>query len=115
MVGEHATDAERRPLLAHELDADQTGWSPLYRLYRTSDGWICLACFGDRAFGRLCAALGLPEAAADARFASQAAREANAGELAELLAGRFAQLSTENAQAVLDEHQVPPRPRSTTR
>ena len=107
VVGEHATDAERRPLLAHELDADQTGWSPLYRLYRTSDGWICLACFGDRAFGRLCAALGLPEAAADARFASQAAREANAGELAELLAGRFAQLSTENAQAVLDEHQVP--------
>ena len=107
VVGEHATDAERRPLLAHELDADQTGWSPLYRLYRTSDGWICLACFGDRAFGRLCAALGLPDAAADARFASQAARDANAAELAELLAGRFAQLSTENAQAVLDEHQVP--------
>jgi crotonobetainyl-CoA:carnitine CoA-transferase CaiB-like acyl-CoA transferase len=107
VVGEHATDAERRPLLAHELDADQTGWSPLYRLYRTSDGWICLACFGDGAFGRLCAALGLPEAAADARFASQAARDANARELAELLAGRFAQLSTENAQAALDEHQVP--------
>jgi crotonobetainyl-CoA:carnitine CoA-transferase CaiB-like acyl-CoA transferase len=107
VVGEHATDAERRPLPAHELDADQTGWSPLYRLYRTSDGWICLACFGDRAFGRLCAALGLPEAAADARFASQAARDAHAGELAELLAGRFMQLSAENAQAVLDEHQVP--------
>jgi len=107
VVGEHATDAERRPLPAHELDADQTGWSPLYRLYRTSDGWICLACIGDRAFGRLCAALGLPDAAADARFASQAARDANAGELAGLLAGRFAQLSTENAQAVLDEHQVP--------
>jgi crotonobetainyl-CoA:carnitine CoA-transferase CaiB-like acyl-CoA transferase len=107
VVGEHATDAERKPLLAHELDADQTGWSPLYRLYRTGDGWICLACFGDRAFGRLCAALGLPEAAADARFASQAARDANAGELAELLAARFAQLSTESAQAVLDEHRVP--------
>ncbi len=107
VVGEHATDAERRPLPAHELDADQTGWSPLYRLYRTSDGWICLACFGDRAFGRLCAALGLPEAADDARFASQAARDANAGELADLLAGRFSQLSTENAQAVLDEHRVP--------
>lgn len=107
VVGEHATDAERRPLPAHELDADQTGWSPLYRLYRTSDGWICLACIGDRAFGRLCAALGLPEAASDARFASQAARDAHAGELAELLAARFAQLSTENAQAVLDERQVP--------
>jgi crotonobetainyl-CoA:carnitine CoA-transferase CaiB-like acyl-CoA transferase len=107
VVGEHATDAEREPLPAHELDADQTGWSPLYRLYRTSDGWICLACFGDRAFGRLCAALGLPDAASDPRFASQQARDANAGELAELLAGTFAQLSTENAQAVLDEHQVP--------
>ncbi|HTZ30455.1 MAG TPA: CoA transferase, partial [Streptosporangiaceae bacterium] len=107
VVGEHATDAERRPLPAHELDADQTGWSPLYRLYRTSDGWICLACFGDRAFGRLCEALGLPDVPADARFASQAARDANVGELAELLAGRFAQLSTENAQAVLDEHRVP--------
>jgi len=107
VVGEHATDAERRPLLAHELDADQTGWSPTYRLYRTSDGWICLACFGDRAFGRLCEALGLPDVAADARFASQAARDANADGLAELLAGRFAQLSTENAQAALDEHGVP--------
>jgi crotonobetainyl-CoA:carnitine CoA-transferase CaiB-like acyl-CoA transferase len=107
VVGEHATDAERRPLPAHELDADQTGWSPLYRLYRTSDGWICLACVGDRAFGRLCAALDLPETAADARFASQAARDTHASELAGLLAGRFAQLSTENAQARLDGHQVP--------
>jgi crotonobetainyl-CoA:carnitine CoA-transferase CaiB-like acyl-CoA transferase len=107
VVGEHATDAERRPLLAHELDADQAGWSPLYRLYRTSDGWICLACVGDRAFGRLCTALDLPGAAADARFASQAARGTHQNELAGLLAARFAQLSTENAQARLDEHRVP--------
>jgi crotonobetainyl-CoA:carnitine CoA-transferase CaiB-like acyl-CoA transferase len=107
VVGEHATDAERRPVLAHELDADQTGWSPLYRLYRTADGWICLACFGDAAFARLGEALDLPALAVDARFASQAKRDAHAEDLAGILAERFAHLPTEHAQAVLDEHKVP--------
>jgi crotonobetainyl-CoA:carnitine CoA-transferase CaiB-like acyl-CoA transferase len=104
VVGEHATDAERRPLLAHELDADQAGWSPLYRLYRTADGWICLACVGDGAFARLCSALDLP---ADARFATHADREANAAELAEVLTQRLGQLTAERALTVLDEHRVP--------
>jgi crotonobetainyl-CoA:carnitine CoA-transferase CaiB-like acyl-CoA transferase len=44
-----------------QLDQEQTGWGPLYRLYRTSDDWICLACVGDTAFGRLRTALGLPD------------------------------------------------------
>ena len=104
VVGEHATDLDREPLLAHELDAEQTGWSSLYRLYRTSDGWICLACIGDAAFGRLRAALDLP---ADARFDSNASRQEHAAELAGVLAQRFGQLTSEQAQALLDEHRVP--------
>jgi crotonobetainyl-CoA:carnitine CoA-transferase CaiB-like acyl-CoA transferase len=106
VVGEHATDASRRSLPAHELDADQTGWSPLYRLYRTGDGWICIACVGDRAFARLGAALGLPALAADPRFASQADRDAHPDELTAILAARFAQLTAGQAQALLDDHGV---------
>jgi crotonobetainyl-CoA:carnitine CoA-transferase CaiB-like acyl-CoA transferase len=104
VVGEHATDLDREPLLAHELDAEQTGWSSLYRLYRTSDGWICLACIGDAAFSRLRAALELP---ADARFNSNASRQEHAAELAAALTQRFGQLTSEQAQALLDEHRVP--------
>jgi crotonobetainyl-CoA:carnitine CoA-transferase CaiB-like acyl-CoA transferase len=28
-------------------DAQQTGFGPLYRLYRTNDGWVALACLGE--------------------------------------------------------------------
>jgi crotonobetainyl-CoA:carnitine CoA-transferase CaiB-like acyl-CoA transferase len=47
-------------LPALQLDAEQRGWGPLYSLYRTSDDWICLACVGAGAFGRLKQALALP-------------------------------------------------------
>jgi crotonobetainyl-CoA:carnitine CoA-transferase CaiB-like acyl-CoA transferase len=107
VVGEHATDANGGALLAHELDADQTGWSPLYRLYRTNDGWICLACVGDAAFGRLAEALAQPALATDPRFATNADRAANSGALAELLTAAFATLTSVQAQTALDEHRVP--------
>ena len=104
---ERATDANGDALLAHELDAEQTGWSPLYRLYRTSDGWICLACVGAHAFARLATALDLPELAGDSRFATNAERAAHADDLAAILAERLAALTSEQAQSLLDEHQVP--------
>jgi crotonobetainyl-CoA:carnitine CoA-transferase CaiB-like acyl-CoA transferase len=52
-------DADDANVSDLQLDADQLGWGPLYRLYETSDGWICLACVGDAAFDRLTASLGL--------------------------------------------------------
>src|SRR5215207_1812383 len=56
-----------------------------YETYETADRPIALAVGNDRLFGRLCDALGLPELAADERFATNSARVAHADELAELL------------------------------
>jgi crotonobetainyl-CoA:carnitine CoA-transferase CaiB-like acyl-CoA transferase len=58
-----------------------------YETYATADRPIALAVGNDRLFGRLCEALGLPELAADERFATNSARVAHADELAELLEG----------------------------
>jgi crotonobetainyl-CoA:carnitine CoA-transferase CaiB-like acyl-CoA transferase len=30
-----------------QLDSDQTGWGPYYRVYQCLDGWICVACVRD--------------------------------------------------------------------
>ncbi len=56
----HFLSANGKSHTALPLDHDQTGWGPLYRLYQTTDDWICIACVGDRAFKRLAAALELP-------------------------------------------------------
>ena len=78
------------------LDRDQTGWGPLYRLYRTADGWICIAVVGEAAFTRMCAAL-------DAEQVSTMAGD----ELAAALTDVFAALSTDDAFARLDGAGVP--------
>src|SRR5215203_3155445 len=56
-----------------------------YETYETADRPIALAVGNDRLFGRLCDALGLPELAADERFATNSARVAHADELAQRL------------------------------
>jgi crotonobetainyl-CoA:carnitine CoA-transferase CaiB-like acyl-CoA transferase len=56
-----------------------------YETYETADRPIALAVGNDRLFERLCDALGLPELAADERFATNSARVAHADELAQLL------------------------------
>jgi crotonobetainyl-CoA:carnitine CoA-transferase CaiB-like acyl-CoA transferase len=102
VVTDQCADGEGRPLPGLQLDADQTGWGPLYRLYRTSDGWICIACVGDRAWRRLATALGRDDLGDDPRYRSTAARADHASELVELLAGRFGSWTTEDARAALD-------------
>jgi crotonobetainyl-CoA:carnitine CoA-transferase CaiB-like acyl-CoA transferase len=100
---EQCADGDGKLVPGLQLDADQTGWGPLYRLYRTNDGWIALACVGQRAFERLGGALGRPALATDARFATNADRAANGDALAAELAGCFAKLTSEAAFAALDE------------
>jgi len=107
VVSEHSATLDGTAVPAHELDADQTGWTPLYRLYRTADGWITIAVIGDAAFGRLAEALGTPGLAADPRFATAADREANAEALAEALSQTFAGLSSADAFSRLDGNRVP--------
>ncbi|NUP28924.1 MAG: CoA transferase [Nocardia sp.] len=107
VISEHAAGPDGTAVPAHRLDSEQMGLSPLYRLYRTADGWIALAVFGDAAFGRLGAALSRPDLAADPRFTTTAGRTANANALAELLAARFAELKSAEAFEVLDGNRVP--------
>lgn len=82
---------------AMALDHEQTGRGPLDRLYRTADDWICIACIGARAFGRLAEGLSLPPGL----DASQPAR------LAEELTRRFAALSSKQAFERLRALDVP--------
>lgn len=79
-----------------QLDKEQMGWDPLYRLYRTSDDWICLACMGQASFSRLVRALELPSDL----LPTQPTR------IAELLTRRFGTMTSEQAYHRLREHRV---------
>jgi crotonobetainyl-CoA:carnitine CoA-transferase CaiB-like acyl-CoA transferase len=71
------------------LDADQTGFWALYRIYRCSDDqWICLAVFSDAQWRALATAM--PSLAADPRFATREDRTKNDGALADALRALFA-------------------------
>ncbi len=61
-----------------------------YELLRTGEGELVLAVGNDRQFGDLCAAIGRPELAADARFADNPSRVANREALKEALEARLA-------------------------
>jgi len=88
-------------------DAMLTGFSALHRLYETKRGWLCVVATGDDPFARLCTALGAPQLARDARFASEAARAKHDAALAAALAPLFAQRSASEAFAALDTAGVP--------
>src|SRR5262249_40238860 len=88
-------DENGAPVQWPVLDHEQTGWSPLFRLYEATDGWIVLGCIGEACFQRLRAALELPDLAAD-----------DPG-LAAVLAPRFAAASSAELMERLDTHQVP--------
>ena len=90
-----------------QLDKNQTGYGPLYRLYETQAGWICIVCPGDVEWARLCGVLGLADTATDARFASAAAREEHAAELVAILEPAFRTLDAAEWFRLLDEQGVP--------
>ncbi|HEX5094621.1 MAG TPA: CoA transferase, partial [Acidimicrobiia bacterium] len=89
------------------LDADQTGFGPTDRLYRTNDGWIQIAAVKDEHWRGLCAAVGQPDLADDARFATPAARAEHRQQLEALLAPAFAGGTAVVWSRVLDDHGVP--------
>ena len=102
---EMAADANGEPVDSHTLDRDATGWSPLYRLYRTADGWVMIAVVGDEKFGRLVGALGHPEWATE--FATEQDRREHAASLTAQLEEAFGRLTAEGAFAALDAAGVP--------
>lgn len=78
-----------------------------YRAFRTTDGHVMIAAGNDAIFARLCRALGLPELAADARFASNADRVAGRGALDAAIERRTEELDTAELLALTRSHSVP--------
>jgi crotonobetainyl-CoA:carnitine CoA-transferase CaiB-like acyl-CoA transferase len=78
-----------------------------YQPFEVADGWIAVAAANDGLFERLCEALGRPELAADARFATNASRVQNRDELLPLLEERFVTRSADDWLAALGAAGVP--------
>jgi crotonobetainyl-CoA:carnitine CoA-transferase CaiB-like acyl-CoA transferase len=79
------------PAAPAQADSEAFGFGALYRLYQASDGWIFLGAPAEREWSRLVAALGrYVDLAGDPRFADEASRQRNDGDLAAELARVFA-------------------------
>jgi crotonobetainyl-CoA:carnitine CoA-transferase CaiB-like acyl-CoA transferase len=89
------------------LDAQQHGYSALYRLYRANDGWMCLAVLCEAEWRALDKALPELALAEDPRFESAAARRTNNEELIEVLEKSFARQPVQGLFVRLDGAGVP--------
>jgi crotonobetainyl-CoA:carnitine CoA-transferase CaiB-like acyl-CoA transferase len=78
-----------------------------YETFATADGELALAVGSERQWPRLCAALGVPDLAADARFATNGDRVERRAELRPLLAARFAERPTADWATALDAAEIP--------
>ena len=81
-----------------------------YETFRTSDGEIAVGVGSERQWARLGPAIGLPELASDARFATNGDRVEHRSALIELLADRFAGASSRTWLERLDAAGIPAGP-----
>jgi crotonobetainyl-CoA:carnitine CoA-transferase CaiB-like acyl-CoA transferase len=70
-------------------DAECYGLNALYRLYKTAEGWVFLACLFEREWKAFCRAVDRADLLADSRFADAAARTEYDDELAAEIARVF--------------------------
>jgi crotonobetainyl-CoA:carnitine CoA-transferase CaiB-like acyl-CoA transferase len=98
-------DGSGRPQLPFVLDPDQLGWDPLYRLYATADGWLCVACVGRRARAALANALGVEGSVGTLGVETGDGDDAAA--LGRALGERLATMTSDEAFAWLDAAGVP--------
>lgn len=77
-----------------------------YGVYRVDDGYILIATFNDREFGRLAKVLGHPEWLDDPRFAKNGARVANRAALAESLTEALQGKTKDEWVAILNQGTV---------
>lgn len=71
------------------------------------DRWCAISVHDDAEFAALCAVIGRPELAADARFADMAARRANAAALDAAIAAWMTKLAPEAVEETLQQAGVP--------
>lgn len=81
--------------------------APHRRPYRTGDGYLCVMPYTDAHWRKFFTEAGMPEAAADPRFADMAARTKNIAELYALLAQVLATRSTEEWLATCERLEIP--------
>jgi crotonobetainyl-CoA:carnitine CoA-transferase CaiB-like acyl-CoA transferase len=81
-----------------------------YETFRTSDGWLNVACGNEGHWQRFCKALGLDDLLSDERFASNALRVQNRPALSERLDPHIASLTTDQAVSALEAAEVPAGP-----
>jgi crotonobetainyl-CoA:carnitine CoA-transferase CaiB-like acyl-CoA transferase len=89
------------------LDAMQYGWNALYGLYRTDEGWLCVAALADEHWTALCESVRRPELAVDERFATPDARRRHDRDLRAELEAVFAQRPADEWFKILDAAGVP--------
>ena len=78
-----------------------------YETFATADGEIALGAGSERQWTRLGPALGLPELATDARFATNGDRVEHRGELIPILAARFQTATSASWLEILDGAGIP--------
>lgn len=82
-------------------------WYAPYNSYPCKDGrFLHLACYNDKFFANLCAALGRPELASDTRFDTNSHRLENRDELDAIIRAFLGGLERSDALALLWEHDV---------
>lgn len=106
-TSEHYLDSREKTIYGMRLDKEQQGFGALDRIYRTTDGWVCICCRSDRRFGRLAQTIGEPALPADPRFRDPRARHENDRALRAILDGWFANRTSADAFAALDAGGVP--------
>jgi crotonobetainyl-CoA:carnitine CoA-transferase CaiB-like acyl-CoA transferase len=78
-----------------------------YQAFETSDGYVVVATASENLWPKFCAAIDREDLADDDRFATNADRVENRSELDRILDERFAEFSTAEAVARLEEAGVP--------
>src|SRR5262245_24796749 len=81
-----------------------------YETFPTADGEIAIGVGSERQWVRFCEAIGVPELATEARFATNGARVTNRQALVDLLATRLVERASADWLAILDDAGIPAGP-----
>jgi crotonobetainyl-CoA:carnitine CoA-transferase CaiB-like acyl-CoA transferase len=101
-TGQYFLLGTQQPRTGNSID-----WYAPYNAYECGDGrFLHLACYNDKFFGNLCAALGRPELTGDERFATNDARLDHRDELDEVISGFLATMPRQQALDLLWDHDV---------